>query len=212
MEELVERRGVTATFDVNIESTPSIDKLAAALSKFQGECRVIVKDKKNLFLKSMYADLGSILQVINPLLGANGLAVVQMPVGDAGDLVTMITHTSGQWIRSRYRMRPSKNDPQSIGSSITYQKRYALVAMLNLPVDDDDDGEAGSQAQQTPVSKLRDKLGTVMRSYTKQGWTEALSKAGINSADLKKRENDEEFLRKAYEVLGGDERLAAVTQ
>lgn len=193
-----------------MEHTPEIAKLTEALSKFQGECEVIIKDKANPFLKSLYADLGSILRVVNPLLGKHGLAVLQMPVGADGDLITMVCHSSGEWIRFRYRMKPVKSDPQSIGSSLTYQKRYALVAALNLPIDDeDDDGQAGSQRELSPGEVLRKNLGELMRSHTPVGRDELLKQAGLcKSADLAKKDDD--YLRKAYAVLGGDERLAAI--
>jgi hypothetical protein len=37
----------------------------------------------------------------------------------------------------------SKNDAQGQGSAITYARRYALCAVLNLVADDDDDGQQG---------------------------------------------------------------------
>lgn len=41
-------------------------------------------------------------------------------------------------------MRPSKNDPQGVGSCITYQRRYAIGAILCLNIDDDDDANIAS--------------------------------------------------------------------
>ena len=41
-------------------------------------------------------------------------------------------------------MKPAKNDPQGLGSAITYQRRYALGAILGLNIDIDDDGNAAS--------------------------------------------------------------------
>lgn len=198
--------------DFSMEHTPSIAKLTEALSKFQGACPVIVKDKNNPFLKSLYADLGSIVRTINPILAENGLAVVQMPVGENGDLITQVSHSSGEWIRSRYRMKPAKQDPQSVGSSITYAKRYALVAMLNLPVDDeaDDDGQKGSAAERSPLQELKDNLGVVWRSHSKKTAEEILAKAGYKAGDVAGLA--EKDLRKLYQAFGGDERLAVVAQ
>ena len=39
--------------------------------------------------------------------------------------------------------------PQEFGSSITYGRRYNLGALLNLQIDDDDDGNAANTAQRT---------------------------------------------------------------
>ena len=52
-------------------------------------------------------------------------------------------------------MRPSKNDPQGVGSCITYQRRYAIGAILCLNIDDDDDANiaSGNTAQKEPPKK-----------------------------------------------------------
>jgi hypothetical protein len=58
--------------------------------------------------------------------------------GDDG-LLTMLIHAeSGEYIQSDYKLHPVKNDPQAIGSAISYARRYALTAILSLNVDDDD--------------------------------------------------------------------------
>ena len=54
-------------------------------------------------------------------------------------------HTSGQWIAERFYMKPIKADPQAYGSVITYQRRYALSAILGLNTDEDDDGNKASE-------------------------------------------------------------------
>jgi hypothetical protein len=41
-------------------------------------------------------------------------------------------------------MKPVKADPQAYGSVITYQRRYALSAILGLNTDEDDDGNKAS--------------------------------------------------------------------
>lgn len=46
----------------------------------------------------------------------------------------------------------AKADPQGAGSAITYARRYALVSMLGLNVDEDDDGNHASNK----VSQLVD--------------------------------------------------------
>jgi len=69
----------------------------------------------------------------------------------------MIIHTSGEWIKSSYEMKPTKNDPQGLGSAITYQRRYALGAVLSLNIDDDDDGNKASEKQKTPPPVVDDR-------------------------------------------------------
>jgi len=57
---------------------------------------------------------------------------------------TILMHKSGEWLGSHFTMKPVKNDPQGIGSCITYMRRYALAAILGLNIDEDDDGNSAS--------------------------------------------------------------------
>ena len=141
-----------------MERSESIKNLAIALSKFQGSVGKVVKDATNPFFKSKYATLSNILDVISKPLSENGLAVSQLPVSENG-LTTILMHESGEFIMETYQMKPVKNDPQGIGSSITYQRRYALGAVLGLNIDDDDDGTSAS-GNKTSANKPTDQKPT----------------------------------------------------
>jgi len=121
----------------------NINELAAALAKAQAEMGSVHKDAANPYFKSSYATLANVWEAVKPSLTQNGLALVQMPGSDEhGYFVqTQIMHSSGQWLRSTTRMKPAKEDPQGIGSLISYARRYALQAMV-MACPDDDDGEA----------------------------------------------------------------------
>lgn len=147
----------------------SIDLLAVSLAKFHAACPKIVKDTRNDFFKSRYADLGTILGIVNPILAANDLSVVQLVSGE-NELTTMLVHKSGQYIGAVSVMRPveavlrhdkEKNPilgitPQALGSAITYQRRYAVAAILSLCIDDDDDGNAASATGRKPEDRYVD--------------------------------------------------------
>jgi hypothetical protein len=121
-----------------------LQNLAKALIVFQVKVDTIQKDAKNPFFKSKYASLSNIQEAIREPLIESGLAISQMPNGENG-LTTLLIHAdSGEFIHSTFQMRPVKDDPQGRGSCITYQKRYALAAILCLNIDDDDDGNAAS--------------------------------------------------------------------
>lgn len=126
-----------------MEKSESIAKLAAALVKFQSQVKAIKKGAKNPFFKSSYADLASILEAVREPLAANGLAFAQFPVGDGG-LTTILMHDSGEWMSETFIMKPVDIKPQTIGSCITYSRRYALGAVLGLATEEDDDGNAAS--------------------------------------------------------------------
>jgi hypothetical protein len=126
-----------------MERSESITKLTAALVKFSGKMTKVKKDSINPHFKNKYASLSTIIEGTQGELAECGLAVIQMPAGQNG-LCTMLIHESGEYIAETYVMTPSKNDPQGLGSAITYQRRYALGAVLNLNIDEDDDGNQAS--------------------------------------------------------------------
>lgn len=127
-----------------MNKSESIKEIAKALITFHIKVDKINKDAKNPFFKSAYASLSNILDAINDPLNQAGLSFCQFPSGEHG-LTTILMHESGEYIYSEYFMRPTKDDPQGLGSAITYQRRYALSAILGLNIDEDDDGNAASK-------------------------------------------------------------------
>lgn len=125
-----------------------INDLASALSKAQGEMRGAIKDSKNPFFKSSYADLTSVWDACREALSKNSLAVVQTtaPADTGIAVVTTLMHSSGQWILGELRMQPAKLDPQVVGSTITYARRYALAAIVGVSPEDDDANAASGRA------------------------------------------------------------------
>jgi hypothetical protein len=121
----------------------NINEIMTALSKAQGKIQYASKDKANPYFKSKYADLASIWEACRSSLSEHGLAVVQtIDHREFGMvLITMLGHSSGQWIKSEMPIVVVKNDPQTLGSAITYYRRYSLAAIVGVAPDDDDDGE-----------------------------------------------------------------------
>ena len=136
-----------------MNKSESIKELATALCKFQGAVEKIKKGATNPFFKSKYATLADILDVIRQPLADAGLSFVQFPKGAYG-LETMLMHTSGEYLSESYEMRPTKDDPQGAGSVITYQRRYALGAVLGLNIDEDDDANKASE----PIKKVSEPI------------------------------------------------------
>lgn len=121
----------------------TIGALAAALAKAQGQIRPAPMDRDNPFFKSRYATLTSLWESARAALAANGLAVTQATdLDNAGNivLITTLMHSSGEWVGSVYPVWPADKKPQTIGSAITYARRYAFGALVGLSSDDDDDG------------------------------------------------------------------------
>ena len=137
-----------------MDKSDTIGKLMAALAKVQETVPTALKDSDNPFFKSKYADLASIGNAMFPLLGANGLSIVQIP-GDCADkqmsLYTLIGHSSGEWIGGQMTIPLPKFDAQAYGSALTYARRYALGAFGGV-LTDDDDGNAASRPNDGAVA------------------------------------------------------------
>lgn len=137
---------------MNFEQSESIAEITKALLAFHREVGKVKKGSDNPFFKSKYAALPDILDAISAPLEKSELVVVQFPA--ASGLTTQVSHVSGEWMRSTYEVSPKEaNNPQSLGSAITYARRYALAAALSLNVDEDDDGNAASGRVSHPVSR-----------------------------------------------------------
>lgn len=132
---------------IDFEQSPKIDELAEALSAAQHEMGSAVKDAANPFFKSKYADLGAVVKAIKDPLSNYGLSYTQFPIRNeqSAGVITVLMHKSGQWMRSQYTLPLNKFDAQSVGSCITYARRYALQAIAGVP-SSDDDGNAATQA------------------------------------------------------------------
>jgi hypothetical protein len=74
---------------------------------------------------------------------------------DGGQVLqTILAHSSGQWVESRMRLIPPKNDVQSMGSYITYLRRYMYSAIVGVvAADEDDDGERTMERHRLELSK-----------------------------------------------------------
>jgi hypothetical protein len=128
-----------------MRTSDTINNLSKALLIFNVKVDTIKKDAKNPFFKSTYASLTNIIDSIKEPMIESGLVLVQFPEG-LHHLTTRLIHSeSGEWMESEYAMKPVKDDPQGIGSVLTYMRRYAIASILNLSIDEDDDANAASQ-------------------------------------------------------------------
>lgn len=130
-----------------------IGKLAAALSKAQGQMKGALKDAENPYFKSSYADLASVWEACRKALSDNELSVAQVTdFGPNGELIlnTILMHSSGEkLVGSMPVMIGEKATAQQVGSAITYARRYALSAMVGVAPEDDDGNKASEVAAPT---------------------------------------------------------------
>jgi len=141
-----------------MKTSDSIGKIATALLKAQREITFAAKDANNPFFKSKYADLPTVIDAVKPALNNAGIVFIQSATpSESGtlSLATRLIHESGEWIEDVATAPLQKNDPQGYGSAITYLRRYSLAAFTGL-YQDDDDGQAASQAAKKTVHKPTD--------------------------------------------------------
>lgn len=133
------------------------DAITAALVAVQAEMPTVAKTKsatipgrdgKAGFTYS-YAGLADVSAAILPLLTKHGLAFTCAGRGtDRGyELVARLLHVSGQSVEGSLPLHG--NDPRSLGSAITYARRYLLGTLTGVVTDDDVDGDGTQGAART---------------------------------------------------------------
>jgi hypothetical protein len=144
-------------------ATPSLNK---ALSQLQGELPRIKKTKtaevkdqqgNRVLYKYDYADLGDVVADVGPLLAKCGLAFHCAPTINPADrremiLLWSLLHESGEEKAGEWPLGPVNQKPQSLGSAITYGRRYCFTAATNIVLEDDDDGQRAQQDHGTGQS------------------------------------------------------------
>lgn len=140
------------------------------------------KNTENNHLHNWYADLGSFIATIRPALESNGLIVVQtpMPCTEKNNMLvlpleTMVLHESGEYMTAVMEMPLSFGKgaaAHSVGSAITYARRYHLAALFGITQADDDGNATKKTARQwiadlegiEDVAKLDEAVGKVVHS------------------------------------------------
>jgi hypothetical protein len=146
-----------------MEKSEGIKALAEALARAQAEMPPVPFNAVNPFLKNRFADLGSVISTVQPVLAKHGLSVSQLPFGDGGivGITTILLHISGEWLETSISLpleaEKGKSAAQAAGSIITYLRRYSLAAIIGAYSEEDADGNeppkpARKQAPPTPTT------------------------------------------------------------
>ena len=130
-----------------MKRSESIVEIAKALKVFHEKVEQPAKSASNPFFKASYVPLEDVVEAITKATSEVGLSFTQWAVTDELGRVgvaTLLMHESGEWIEYPPVMqKPAKPDPQQLGSTITYLKRYTLSAVFGITSEKDDDGESG---------------------------------------------------------------------
>jgi hypothetical protein len=170
-----------------MNQSEKINNLAFALARAQAEFPPVKMNATNPFLKNKYADLGAVIETVRPILAKNGLSVLQFPTSQEGrvGVRTVLMHESGEFMEEVVSLVPDNakglSVNQSAGVTISYLRRYALAAILNLYTEEDIDGDVHSATNQ----EMADLNKTVGLQMSARQWspeqTEAVSRFALDN-------------------------------
>lgn len=141
----------------------------------------LTKDSKNPFFKSNYLSLNGLIDAVEEVLVNHDLVLLQ-PIKD-GLVTTRIYDTETlTFVKSEIAL-PNIQDPQKLGSAITYYRRYTLQSLLGLQAEDDDGNVASKTTKKvkTPTEKLQacKTLVELVSTYNSLSRTEKLAVAEV---------------------------------
>ena len=120
--------------------------LAQAMLDFRVNVDSVTKDSTNPFFNSGYTSYNAVRETINPTLDMLGIVVIQAPMIlegiDVLNTKVYMAHNPSDFICSNIRLLMPKGDMQQLGSAISYAKRYSLVSLFGLAMEDDDGNKA----------------------------------------------------------------------
>ncbi len=154
-----------------------------AFGKMQTDLPVINKDRKIVVEgkagkkggSMAYATFTAIYKVVKPIARKYGFTVWFEPGIGTDDRLTMRTHLDHEKGHGISCIIPlpletsgSKNNVQGVGSSISYGKRYGLIAVCAIiseaPEDQDDDAKAVSGPASKPAPKInKEQVDTLVK-------------------------------------------------
>lgn len=127
-------------------------ELFKALAEFQGTRPRAAKDGKSNF--GAFATYESVLEAAQ---AAHGFGLSFTHIMDEDMMITILAHSSGQYLTSRMRVLADRQNAHGFGSGMSYTKRYCIAAMLGIPAVQDDDGNLAMES-------------TGHGEQTKKGW------------------------------------------
>lgn len=148
------------------------DRYGEAFAKFQSLCPQIHKSR-SIDLGGgkgpTYASLDDILRVVKPILAECGLGVsFSATITDDGKMQCKCFVRCGRHVEESEITLPAPsqmrvNDTQKMGAALSYAKRYALCAALNIVVTDEDTDAAGvcETITEEQAVTLREWIGNV---------------------------------------------------
>ena len=194
---------------MNFEKSESIKTILPLMIEAQAEMPQLSKDRDNPHAKSKYVTLDNILGNLLPLLNARDILLTQIPVEDHDGsnhrigVETVFLHKDGEYIKYPpvfydFEKGGRMNLTQSVGSIISYARRYALTSILALSTAEDDDGvSSGSYSNgdyQNNMPPTEPQIVLVNQGDIKKINEKIITLSGLYEGNLK--ENQEKLTKK----------------
>jgi len=121
------------------------------------------KNAINPHFGSSYISLDSLMEQVLPVLNEHGFVLLQSPVAlpenEPGLMTTLLHVETGEGFGGTMPLMVDKANPQGQGSAITYARRYALMSLLGLVADVDDDANSASTTTKKRTTKPKASTG-----------------------------------------------------
>jgi len=182
-----------------------VGNIAKGIAGVMAQVGTIRKGGRNEYFGYDYARMEDLLQVVTPLMGKNGLAVIQneLEIKQVENRVAVtyefsIFHESGEvWPdRPRFtgvalaRDRKGNWDDKAITKCHTAARKYFLLSLFQVPAGDFADNDAGStledkQANQRPVpGPARGAISGAGKSAQKEGRVSAPAQETVDDDEI----------------------------
>jgi hypothetical protein len=154
-----------------MKRSEQIGELVAALAKAQAEFTPALKNSKNPYYNSKYADLSAVIGAVRPALNKHGVVLTQDISADLERQVVIVrtglyfgeqfleieieAPATGQSKKDEQSgVAGTKFDVQTIGAGTLYLRRYSVAAICGLAAEDDDEDDGNSlDNNNKPISK-----------------------------------------------------------
>jgi len=188
-----------------MKTSESQAAILPALLQVQGEVGNVQRNAQNPHFRSSYVTLDAILHALRAPLTSAGVVILQDPEVDSEFRVTLTTRlahaASGEWVEgvTSATAGADKNGRvgiQQIGSTITYLRRYALMALFAIaPTDDDGNsgqGDPSGNEARRAAADLASQRDKMIRALDDRLWRDRAEEyigkpvESFNAADLGK--------------------------
>jgi hypothetical protein len=165
-----------------IEEVVKVAGLYPKLHAAKQKIGKVVKNSTNPHFKNKYADINGLIETVEPVLLEYGLLLIQ-PIEDGKVRTLIIDIETGETAFSDMRL-PDIQDPQKVGSAVTYYRRYTLQSLLSLQAEDDDANSASATVKNTKPTITQERFENGLTKITNGEMTPDQFKQALSGYQL----------------------------